>query len=186
MEQNQLAPGRLEIIRTFLNSWEIPNDTRQPRDHFKDPENLGKFLKENFNTISMSGKFDDLYHFRDDIRKSIETGEIEYLNEWLLRNPIQVIITDQNMLQYSPVKENDIICEMLKIVVESIASNHWQRLKACPDCKWVFYDYSKNGSKRWCGMYAGSPKGRACGTIAKVKKFREKNKKNDLITNGSS
>ena len=43
------------------------------------------------------------------------------------------------------------------------------RLKACPDCRWVFYDNSRNGSKRWCGMYAGEEGGRACGTIAKVK-----------------
>ena len=50
------------------------------------------------------------------------------------------------------------------------------RLKACPDCRWVFYDHSRNGSKRWCGMYAGEEGGRACGTIAKVKNYRAKRK----------
>lgn len=73
-------------------------------------------------------------------------------------------------------KKHDFLYEMLTIIVESIALNQWQRLKACPDCQWVFYDYSKNGSKRWCSMYAGGPKGRACGTIAKVKRYRGKNK----------
>ncbi|MGQ0418393.1 CGNR zinc finger domain-containing protein, partial [Bacillus sp. HC-TM] len=51
-----------------------------------------------------------------------------------------------------------------------------EELKACPDCRWVFYDHSRNGSKRWCGMYAGEEGGRACGTIAKVKNYRAKRK----------
>jgi len=178
MEHNQLAPGRLEIVRTFLNTWEIPNDTREPIDQLKNQIFLTKFINENFPTIDFnSEKLDELFQFRNDIRKSIELGEINLLNEWLLRKPLHVAISNQNILQYAPVKENDIICEMLNIIVESIGLNQWNRLKACPDCKWVFYDYSKNGSKRWCGMYAGGPKGRACGTIAKVKRYREKNKK---------
>ncbi|MBP0725298.1 CGNR zinc finger domain-containing protein [Bacillus sp. RG28] len=178
MEHNQLAPGRLEIIRTFLNTWEIPNDTREPIDQLKDEKYLTIFIKENFSSIDFnSANLDELFQFRNDIRKSIEHGELELLNVWLLKKPLHVVISNQNMLQYAPVKEHDIIYEMLQIIVESIGLNQWHRLKACPDCKWVFYDYSKNGSKRWCGMYAGNPKGRACGTIAKVKRYREKNKK---------
>jgi len=178
MEQNQLAPGSLEIVRTFLNTWEIPNDTREPLDQLKDQNYLTKFIRENFSTIDFNfEKLDELFQFRNDIRKSIELSELELLNEWLLRKPLHVGISKQNMLQYAPVEENDIIYEMLQIIVESIGLNQWHRLKACPDCKWVFYDFSKNGSKRWCGMYAGSPKGRACGTIAKVKRYRQKNKK---------
>lgn len=176
MKQNQLAPGRLEIIRTFLNTWEIPNDTRQPTDHLKNKNDLEAFIKENFPNVDVSGNVDKLYQFRYDIRKSVENHDISYLSEWLLKNPIQVALIDQNTIQYYPMKKHDCLYEMLTIIVQSIALNQWQRLKACPDCQWVFYDHSKNGSKRWCGMYAGGPKGRACGTIAKVKRYREKNR----------
>ncbi|HDR6318700.1 TPA: CGNR zinc finger domain-containing protein [Bacillus thuringiensis] len=176
MENNQLAPGSLEIIRTFLNTWEISNDTRQPTDHLKNEKNLEAFIKKNFSNVDVSENLDNLYQFRYDIRKSVENHDISYLSEWLLRNPIQVALIDQNTIQYSPMKKHDFLYEMLTIIVESISLNQWQRLKACPDCQWVFYDYSKNGSKRWCSMYAGGPKGRACGTIAKVKRYRGKNK----------
>ena len=54
------------------------------------------------------------------------------------------------------------------------SDGHWKRLKACPDCRGVFYDHTRNGSKRWCLMYAGGPDGRACGTIAKVRRYRDK------------
>ncbi|HEX9447051.1 MAG TPA: ABATE domain-containing protein, partial [Dongiaceae bacterium] len=41
------------------------------------------------------------------------------------------------------------------------------RLKRCPGerCGWLFYDGSKNGTRRWCVM-------EDCGTRAKVKSFR--------------
>ena len=31
-EDSQVAPGTLEVVRTFLNTWRIPNDTREPID----------------------------------------------------------------------------------------------------------------------------------------------------------
>lgn len=41
------------------------------------------------------------------------------------------------------------------------------RLKVCdnPDCLWVFYDESKNRSRRWCD-------GSDCGNLTKVRRFR--------------
>ncbi|MGI4859348.1 MAG: CGNR zinc finger domain-containing protein [Janthinobacterium lividum] len=48
----------------------------------------------------------------------------------------------------------------------------WPRLKTCADCRWAFYDHTRNRSKRWCGMTKGGPDGRACGTIAKVGAYR--------------
>jgi predicted RNA-binding Zn ribbon-like protein len=35
------------------------------------------------------------------------------------------------------------------------------------DCRFVFYDQSKNGTRTWCSM-------RVCGNRAKVRRFREK------------
>ena len=61
---------------------------------------------------------------------------------------------------------------MLAAVVAAVGAGTWKRMKACPDCRWVFYDSTRNGSKRWCLMYAGGPDGRACGTIAKVRRYR--------------
>jgi predicted RNA-binding Zn ribbon-like protein len=57
-----------------------------------------------------------------------------------------------------------------------IVENSFHRVKICPDCKYAFYDQSKSSTKKWCSMTKNSPSGRACGTIAKVKKFRDKSK----------
>ena len=41
---------------------------------------------------------------------------------------------------------------------------HWQRMKACrnPQCRWVFYDHSRNRTGTWCSM-------RVCGNRHKVR-----------------
>ena len=46
------------------------------------------------------------------------------------------------------------------------------RIKVCDnkDCLWVFYDQSKNRSRRWCEGDTG------CGNLMKVRRFRAKNK----------
>ena len=45
-----------------------------------------------------------------------------------------------------------------------------QRIKRCPnhECLWLFYDASKNLSRRWCAMDD-------CGTRDKVRRFRARN-----------
>ncbi|MEU8310422.1 CGNR zinc finger domain-containing protein [Actinomadura sp. NPDC048955] len=42
----------------------------------------------------------------------------------------------------------------------------WSRVRRCPahDCAWVFWDASKNASRRWCSM-------RVCGNRTKVRAF---------------
>jgi predicted RNA-binding Zn ribbon-like protein len=44
-----------------------------------------------------------------------------------------------------------------------------RRIKRCPahDCLWLFYDSSKNLSRRWCAMDD-------CGTLEKVRRYRNK------------
>jgi predicted RNA-binding Zn ribbon-like protein len=66
------------------------------------------------------------------------------------------------------------LAPILAIVLTAMTDQTWHRLKACPDCRWVFYDNTRNASKRWCLMTAGGPNGRSCGSIAKVRAYRER------------
>ena len=42
-EDSQVAPGTLEMVRTFLNTWRIPNDTREPIDELVSLEVMQHF-----------------------------------------------------------------------------------------------------------------------------------------------
>ena len=48
MKLNQNAPSELEYIREFLNTWRIPNDTREPIDLLQTEEDIKLFMKEYF------------------------------------------------------------------------------------------------------------------------------------------
>jgi predicted RNA-binding Zn ribbon-like protein len=56
---------------------------------------------------------------------------------------------------------------LLAIVATAQADGTWERLKACPagDCRWAFYDRSRNRSSVWCDM-------KVCGNRAKARSFR--------------
>ncbi|CAM4125700.1 CGNR zinc finger domain-containing protein [Kibdelosporangium persicum] len=45
----------------------------------------------------------------------------------------------------------------------------WERVKICPahDCRWAFYDQSRNRSRTWCSM-------RVCGNREKARAWRER------------
>jgi hypothetical protein len=54
-------------------------------------------------------------------------------------------------------------------VAVASAGGTWQRLKMCgsADCRWIFYDGSRNGLGRWCAMDV-------CGNRAKTRAYRER------------
>jgi hypothetical protein len=147
---NQQAPGGLETVRELLNTWSIPNDTRTPTDRFSGPAQLRVL--------------------RDDLRHAVENQDPASLNPWISRLHMRPVIADDR-LDWQGRGEGAAI---VKVVLEAISDGTWPRLKACPDCRWVFYDNTRNGSKRWCLMTAGSPTGRSCGSIAKVRAHRER------------
>jgi predicted RNA-binding Zn ribbon-like protein len=57
--------------------------------------------------------------------------------------------------------------ELIALAFAAMSDGTWRRLKACqePDCRWVFYDRSKNQTGHWCSM-------RSCGNRAKARRFR--------------
>jgi predicted RNA-binding Zn ribbon-like protein len=59
------------------------------------------------------------------------------------------------------------IGHMLALVYESMAEGTWHRLKACRQCSWAYYDYSKNRSATWCSMAI-------CGNRTKTRAYRRR------------
>jgi predicted RNA-binding Zn ribbon-like protein len=160
--EDQRAPGRLEDIRGLLNSWLIPNDTRVAEDRFD------RYATEHQVPITERRVLREL---RDDLRHVVSRSRPvdEVLNPWVSRLSVQPEISGNKM---GFAHAAGFAGEALVACLEALAAGAWSRLKACPDCQWVFYDHSRNASKRWCLMTAGGPDGRSCGSIAKVRAYR--------------
>lgn len=159
---SQHAPGHLEQVRTLLNTWSIPNDTRRPADRFAD------YAEEHGLTGEQAAT---LRRLRDDLRPAVErSAELgEVLADWIERLDVRPLVADHAVTyRHRGGPAGDIVTASLS----AVAAGRWPRLKACPDCRWVFYDHTRNGGKRWCLMTAGGPDGRSCGSIAKVRAFR--------------
>jgi predicted RNA-binding Zn ribbon-like protein len=83
-----------------------------------------------------------------------------------------VLDTDARPPRLVPVSRGTadaVLAALLAAVAESVANGTWNRLKVCrePDCRWAYFDHSRNRSRAWCSMTV-------CGNRAKAKAFRRR------------
>ncbi len=62
---------------------------------------------------------------------------------------------------------------ILKDAYDLLLSGKQNRIRECPNCGWLFYDSSKNGSRRWCSMTT-------CGSNVKALSWYHKHKTSDF------
>jgi predicted RNA-binding Zn ribbon-like protein len=176
------APGSLEVVRTFLNTERLTaGDSAVRRDAL--PQLLtdrGRWNDE-LGDLPFAGEaeLDALGQLREDLRFTLgdERGNPNRLAKWLNLHPIRVSVTrgvspDEITVLYGPETKSGAVESILMIVVESVASGTWARLKICPDCRWAFYDHTRSRTKVWCRMEVGSGGGRGCGSIQKTRRYR--------------
>jgi len=58
---------------------------------------------------------------------------------------------------------------ILERVFEAMLDGTWTRLKACRNCNWAYYDYSRNHAATWCSMSI-------CGNRSKTRAYRRRRK----------
>src|SRR6185503_12492432 len=56
---------------------------------------------------------------------------------------------------------------LVSVAVTAMLDGSWERLKACRNCRWAFFDESKNRSARWCSMSL-------CGNRLKTRAYRRR------------
>jgi predicted RNA-binding Zn ribbon-like protein len=60
-----------------------------------------------------------------------------------------------------------ILCGAVRSAAELLLSNRPERIRQCPGCGWLFYDATRNRSRRWCTM-------KICGNRAKARRHYQK------------
>ena len=84
--------------------------------------------------------------------------------------PLRVVLDPEGRARLLPVaEENGILAAVLAAVLQLEHEGRLDRVKVCPadDCRWAFYDRSRNASRQWCSMAV-------CGNRAKTRTFRAK------------
>ena len=81
----------------------------------------------------------------------------------------RVRLGDDGTVQVDPVGETlaDRLLTLLLVVADAQRDGTWEHLKACAneDCRWAFYDLSRNHRGTWCEMAT-------CGNKLKNREFR--------------
>jgi predicted RNA-binding Zn ribbon-like protein len=62
---------------------------------------------------------------------------------------------------------DDPLARVVAVAFGAMLEGTWPRLKACRNCKWAFYDYSKNRAASWCSM-------QLCGNRLKTRAYRSR------------
>ena len=85
--------------------------------------------------------------------------------------PLTVRFRDSAHAQLAPAGRgiDAFIAALLGTVRVAIADGTWSRVKAChnDECRWLFFDRSRNRSRTWCDMSV-------CGNVMKARTYRRK------------
>jgi predicted RNA-binding Zn ribbon-like protein len=90
------------------------------------------------------------------------------------RERVELVAADDGVrLGHSHVGDavDDVLARIAEPIVREIGSGHDDRVRICANdtCRWIFYDESRSGRRRWCDMAT-------CGNRAKARRHRERQK----------
>jgi predicted RNA-binding Zn ribbon-like protein len=170
-ESRQPAPEPLRIVEEFVNTLDIETNT----DRILFPADLAAWLGAHGYTAAATA---------EDVERA--TAAREGLRALLAANaglPADQAAIDALNAALAPVTPHfgpdgadlepgqggleELLCDTSQALVETMADGSWARLKVCrsDDCRWAFYDRSKNRSGAWCTMAV-------CGSREKVRAYR--------------
>ena len=179
------APGDLELVRAFVNTWDAEDDV----ERLTGPAQLRDWLVEH-GLLDRSARVTAADH-----RHAIEVLEAQrsmlLANAGLEHDPgagpahdgappparLGVRFDEHGHVHAAPQASgvDGALGRLLAIVAGAQDEGTWPRLKAClaDDCQWAFYDRSRNRSAVWCDM-------RVCGNRQKVRSYRERHRPHAL------
>jgi hypothetical protein len=172
---------KLRSISGLLNTWSIPNDTRQPVDElpglFRDRQAWDERMPDlRFPRHAADRRA--ITELRDKLRASLSGHDPTAITGLVAAQQWRLAIDTDNFAVRWSVDPASSAGDALVIVVDAIVNGTWLRMRACPDCQWVFYDTSRNAQRTWCSMTAAGG-ARGCGSIAKTRAYRQRQQAKD-------
>lgn len=176
----KFAPDPLVAVQALANTYSFEND----EERLLDRDSARRWLVETelaAADVSVDeGELRRLVEFRRLIRELIganpdgsqDPALAAELATLLADHPTRLALgaSGELELDLEPAPTVDgVIAQMLGIVHRSQLEEQWQRLKICAsdECRWAFYDTSRNRGGTWCQM-------EVCGNRIKNRRYRER------------
>lgn len=174
------APEPLDLVRRFVNT----RNRMRGYDLLGNAEEAGRWLSEAGYQADVALGEEELKRLRT-LRESLRTiltvhttgsseqvrRSVAQLDELCASVILRPGFDREGMPRLVAVSEGTdrLVEDLLATAIWAQHTGIWQRLKACAneDCRWVFYDHSKNRSGNWCVM-------EICGSRAKMRAYRQR------------
>jgi predicted RNA-binding Zn ribbon-like protein len=173
------APGRLELLQRFVNSWN--HDLPAEWDRLGTAASAGAWLREK-RLVSASARVTarDAARLRE-LREAMRALAIA--NQGSAPPPASVAVVRRaardatlrialDQVGHTSLTPAGTGCDaavatLLGIFHEAHITGAWRRLKGCRQCGYAFFDRSKNRSASWCAMSI-------CGNRKKNRAYRQR------------
>ena len=161
------APGRLELVRRFVNTV----DHEHGREVLHAPPRLHALLVElgllDHGARVTARDLGCALELREALRELALANNGVPTDSVLERELVVRIHSGGGTLEPSRRDVDGALADLVGIVYTAMADGTWSRLKACRRdvCHWLFYDRSRNQSAVWCQMAV-------CGNRTKTKAYR--------------
>jgi predicted RNA-binding Zn ribbon-like protein len=151
------APDPLRAVQQFINSVDLENDV----------DWLPAWLAER----SLSGELDRARELREALRALVlannvfplDPAAVAVVNDAAGRLSLELSAEGRVGVR----ADGDQIDQIVGVALAAMLDGSWERLKACRNCRWSFYDYSPNRSATWCSM-------QLCGNRKKTRAYRRR------------
>jgi predicted RNA-binding Zn ribbon-like protein len=183
------APGRLELVRAFVNTLDIEAGT----DELNSPAALTAWLAERELTEAAQSPATEtdlrqavamrealremlLNHVQGQHRASGPPGSGGAASVAEMRSVVaglatRLAVEEDGTVRTAPAGQGPAygLSGLMLIAADAATLGTWARLKVCSadDCRWAFYDRSPGRSGCWCSMAV-------CGSRAKSRAFRRR------------
>jgi predicted RNA-binding Zn ribbon-like protein len=151
------APDPLRAVQEFINSVDLENDV----------DWLPAWLAER----SLGAELDRARGLREALRALVlannvfplDPAAVAVVNDAAVRLSLE--LSEEGRLGVRA--DGDQIDRIVAVAFAAMLDGSWERLKACRNCHWSFYDYSPNRSATWCSM-------QLCGNRKKTRAYRRR------------
>jgi len=170
------APAPLRLVQLFVNTV----DLEHRREWLPDPAGLNAWAREAHlvpsRTRFTSRDLERARELREAFRsllaanrdRKADAAALAVLARAADSGQLSVVFADGMPRLESHADGIEGLCgRLVSVAVTAMLDGSWERLKACRNCRWAFFDESKNRSARWCSMSL-------CGNRLKTRAYRRR------------
>lgn len=168
------APPPLRLVQQFVNTVDLEHG----REWLATPADFERWCAEQGLPLEGPLAESDLRRAHDlrealrglaraNNRLPLEPGSVSTVNHALVAARVEFALDADGGLLLEPHARgvDGALGHLLATFLQAQLDGTWTRLKACRNCRWLYYDYSSNRSARWCSM-------ELCGNRHKTRAYR--------------